>query len=196
MFLTLFYSMSFPLVRTQSSITWVLHLVCASSARPVLFFLHLLGNAYLNCNILFPQPHHFGQPPSLRVRKYCSRGDALQGKHLYNWGERIWSGGPLWVLLLRQQWAATLTASGLSSFSAIRCSFISELVLSCLKTIRCVSWLPLWFCPPFPGSLFPFSEDSSSHEDWTFPALRLATALPLHASRSHLPCSRNNKQGE
>lgn len=38
----------------------VLPLVAVSSAKPMLFILWYPGNDALNCDILFPQPRHFG----------------------------------------------------------------------------------------------------------------------------------------
>ena len=142
-----------PLAPTQDPVKpHVLRWVGVSSAKPVLFSLRCPGNAYLNCNILFPQAHHAGQPPSLRVRKHIRRGDALKGKHLYDRGEHIRDRRPVRVLHLRQLWVAVLTTSGLSLFFAITPSFIFELGLSSLQTVKRISW-----CCVCHGYRAPFS---------------------------------------
>lgn len=74
----------------------------------------------------FCQPYHFiflqsyytGQLPTRRVGECRSRQDSVWGKHLHYRGEHIWNGEFKWVLLLCQQPAAILTASGLPTLKA------------------------------------------------------------------------------
>ena len=77
-----------------------------------------LGNSSINFIIWLLQPYYTGQLASRRVGKCRSSQDSLWGKYLHHRGERIWSGEFKWVLLLRQQPAAILTASGLPLLKA------------------------------------------------------------------------------
>lgn len=81
-------------------------------------FLCCLGNSSINFILLLSQPYYPGQLPSRRAGEHRSRQNSFWGKHLHHRGECIWNGEFKRVLLLHQQPAAILTASGLPLLKA------------------------------------------------------------------------------